>query len=205
MGKIMARETNRRKIRKAVAIIGEGISEKYYFEQLRTEENYNFKIKPELPKNSDYYYIFKKAISLLEVDFDYVFCLIDLDILQDRGKQKRYSEAKNKLLAEADKFDGNVSIIEQYPCFEIWFLLHFQVLGKTFKSCNNLLSELKKYDFFQTYDKSRRWYERHDLYSDLKSKLDDAIGNCQKTNKNRSKAQCEIDRVIKFLRATSSA
>ena len=201
----MARKTNRRKTRKAIAIIGEGASEKYYFNQVRIEENYNFKVKPELPKNSDYHYIFRKAVLLLKSDFDYVFCLIDLDVLQEKSKQGRYEKEKDKLLKEADEFRGKVKIIEQHPCFEIWFLLHYQVLGKTITSCDDMIRELKGNDLFKFYDKSTKWYKKHNVYLGLKSRLDDAISNCHKTNSNSSKAKCEIYKVIEQLREIQSS
>jgi hypothetical protein len=51
----------KRKVKKAIAIVGEGITEWMYFDYIRRNRRYAFSLKPDLPKHSHYSHIFKKG------------------------------------------------------------------------------------------------------------------------------------------------
>ncbi len=51
----------KRKLKKAIAIIGEGQTEQFYFNSFKKhDKNYAIKIKPELSQHSDVYKFFKQ-------------------------------------------------------------------------------------------------------------------------------------------------
>lgn len=82
----MAREKRIKEIRKSYAIIGEGITEFFYFDGFRNVEKdllkkFNVTLKPDKPKHPDYSDIITKAQSLLAKEFDVVFCLISMLIM----------------------------------------------------------------------------------------------------------------------------
>lgn len=67
-----------KEIRKSYAIIGEGITEFFYFDGFRNVEKdllkkFNVTLKPDKPKHPDYSDIITKAQSLLAKEFDVVF------------------------------------------------------------------------------------------------------------------------------------
>ena len=87
----MARKSNinRKKIF-TVAIVGEGITEWHYFNDLRRVEKYKFAIKPQLPDNkTDFSSLINKAKKLIYEEYDLVYCVVDLDyIISDQTNKK---------------------------------------------------------------------------------------------------------------------
>lgn len=77
-----------------------------------------------------------------------------------------------------------VIIIENNPCFEIWFLSHFKSINKNFESDSQVVRELKKYDIFNAYDKSEEFFMSNNVYALLKDKLTDAMNNSQHSDTN---------------------
>ncbi|MEG2150203.1 MAG: hypothetical protein RRY36_03165 [Bacteroidaceae bacterium] len=74
----MTREKRDKETRKSYAIVGEGITEFFYFDGFRNSEKellkrYNITLKPDKPKHPDYSDIIAKAKSLLTKEFDVVF------------------------------------------------------------------------------------------------------------------------------------
>jgi hypothetical protein len=196
----MPRRPKKLSTRKAVAIVGEGSSEWYYFQSVKKNENYNFKVKPEKPKNSNFKDIFKKAEDLIKDEYDVVFCLIDLDVIQSKDKIYRvYQNQKDKILKE---FKKQIVILEQHPCFEIWFLLHFDKKSSEFHNCKEMIKELKdknKTSIFKEYDKSKSFFNKHDIYGELLPYLQDAINNSKWLKKQSGNTKCNVYRIIENL------
>ena len=138
----------KRNLKKTVAIIGEGITELKYFESLKKHENIsNIKLKPELPKHPDINSIIKKANKSLQNGFDTVFCIIDLDrIFSNSTEEQNYYRFKKEY--------PKIEFIENNPCFEIWFLLHYEYSSREYNSCNQLISKLKKH--IPDYEKTKK-------------------------------------------------
>ncbi len=88
-----------RKLRSSIAIIGEGITEQEYFISLKNYMRYSFKVKPQLPQNSSYKQIFKKAKELIKNDgTDLVYCLIDMDNILSKNQQEQLQQASSRLV-----------------------------------------------------------------------------------------------------------
>ncbi|NEQ86756.1 MAG: RloB domain-containing protein [Moorea sp. SIO2I5] len=99
-----------------------------------------------------------------EVTYDKIYCVFDGD------KPTEYKQA-----LEQAKIYGIIPI-PSIPCFEFWFLLHYQYTAKSFDKCKDVISELKK-NWIQDYDKAR------DMYSVLEPRLDQAIANAERLDK----------------------
>src|SRR5690606_27609054 len=87
----MARPDKKRKLLRRIAVVGDGVTEKIYFEQLKEIERIkDVVIKPELPSKSSKGGSYKKAIntakSLAEEGYDHVYCLIDFDTVLSENK-----------------------------------------------------------------------------------------------------------------------
>jgi len=79
----------RSKIKKSVAIIGEGETEWFYFESMRIFHRYTFKVAPDFPSHSDIGHLLKLAERYLEEGYDYVVCLIDMDRIKNNEVERK--------------------------------------------------------------------------------------------------------------------
>ena len=94
-------------------------------------------------------------------DFDLIFFVFDRDSHTD------YDKALNQIqgFQTKNKFKGKVvKAITSIPCFEIWFILHFEAYatfcdaGGGKSPCGDLISILKSKDGFTTYEKGNKNY-----------------------------------------------
>jgi hypothetical protein len=173
----MARRHNFRPPKKTMLIICEGETEKIYFENLKAaERKTEINLKPELPGHrNDCLGIVENAIKQKD-DYDQVWCVFDLDTAyKEMNKYK-------KALEKASNQD--IETAESYPCFEVWFLLHFLYTTRMFINCKQVIEVLRKY--IKDYSKRQEYHLRKNLYVELKSKLQDAIKNSARLERYNS-------------------
>lgn len=199
--------------KKAIAVIGEGITEKYYIESLRGLSS--FQIKP----NS----LDRKASSLAKLEdsiqvsiregYDEVYCLIDMDGKSDGITKTKYLTLKqkyhNKIHGKASKgIRCKVVFIESERCTEIWFLYHFlkNSTTKKYNSYKELEQALHKH--IPGYDKSERYFKslNKGLHNLLISKgsIESAVKNSEssllsKAKDNRNYTFSEIHLFLKNI------
>jgi hypothetical protein len=146
----------------SMAIIGEGETEWFYFDSLRRSKRYPFSIEPSLPQHADIEHIMKLVSKAVSNQYDYVFCLVDMDrIMATPKEQERYN-------GYVHKYKGtNVIFIESMPCTEFWFLLHFweHCCAKVYPDYHSLLPELKKH--VKGYEKTKDFFRKNSLYEIL--------------------------------------
>lgn len=186
------RKRKRNNLRLSIAVIGEGETEWFYFDHYKKCEKPRFLLKPDKPKHaSDIKSIESKIHSLLDEYYDIIYCIIDLDrVVTNSREEKKYNNLKSKF-----KSENRVHFIENMPCFEIWFLLHFCYTGRTFYTYRELLPELLKY--IPDYEKTKKYYQRKNLYQELLHKLKTAIDNSEQLcNCKDSQSKSEIYRII---------
>ena len=182
----MARRKKHIKSRPAIAVLGEGITEREYFKSLKKHKKLPFKFKPEIPKHSDIRSIVSKANDLSRV-FDIVFCIIDLDRIYTNPSEKRlFNELKSK--------NKHLYFIEHYPCFEIWLLLHYEYSTREYVSCEHLIKFLKRY--ISDYQKSEHYLNKKDLYQFLYEGFDFAMKNAVRLEKNNLSSKCGMYKVM---------
>lgn len=131
--------------------------------------------------------IVKKAIKLCDINLrdnknqgepkhDEFFCLFD-------GDRPEYEEAINNAHGYSRY---TIKPILSIPCFEFWFLLHYLYTSSPFENCKQVIEQLNrelKQIGIEDYAKSQSVY-----YSLLKLKLDQAITNAQKLEKQLSES-----------------
>lgn len=198
----MSRISGTRKLEKVVAIIGEGITEYFYFNDFKESEvnvlRGCFIVKPDKPQHSDFRRILAKAEVLLKKGYDKVFCVIDMDyILSSKSLINEFNSLKRKYTNES-----KLCFIESNPCFELWFLLHFKYSTRQFENEIELVRELKKEKLMAGYEKTFKYFSSNNIYENLKSKLENAILNSElldddKVNYNSSYSQ--VYRIFKEL------
>jgi hypothetical protein len=178
----------------SIAIISQGPTEAWYFNQLKIEERVHIQTYPKEGKKLESLY--DKASELLKDEsYDFIFGLIDLDVI--KAKQKLQELEK---LSENSKF----YLIKSQPCFEYWFYLHRNKYSSryfsTWKNINPLKPEVIK--IIDKYEKSSKFYRSKSgqgLYTYLRPKLINAGSNSLKLFHDNTKTICEIFYVVGIL------
>ena len=96
---------------------------------------------------------------------DMAYCVLDSDFLASKNKQIALADKK----AEAN----DLSLIVLSPCFEIWYLCHYDYSTKAFGSNEEVIDELKKK--IPQYGKNKE-----DMYQLLRPMQDNAVTNAKK-------------------------
>jgi RloB-like protein len=167
---------------KGEVIIGDGLCEKIYFDMMKIFEGFKSKIIPQLPaKSGSWNKVLDAAALLLEKEYQHVYCLIDFDKVMEEKAFEKYDKMRRNLEKKAK---GKITILECNPCFEIWFLLHFQKTSKLFDNCNQVIVDLKKH--ISDYSKSEIYFIQKNIYTFLNEKQLNAIENAQFLELNRA-------------------
>jgi len=163
----------KRPFKKSIGIVGEGLTERLYFDYIRSSRRYTFSLKPDLPRHTDYIHIFRKAKQLLKDGFDLVFCVLDIDAILKDGMIDKFTN-------ECRKLPKRIIPITSNPCIEFWFLLHFLDTPKSrvYESCQSLIDgNLQKYA--PKYEKTEAYFRNSQLFSHLEQPdcLEKAMAN----------------------------
>lgn len=96
---------------------------------------------------------------------DIAYCVLDSDFLVKKNKQLAIADKK----AEANE----ISLIVSSPCFEIWYLCHYDYSTRSFKSNDEVIDELRK--------RAPRYSKNtEDMYELLRPKQENAIKNAKR-------------------------
>ncbi len=179
----MARIDKKRQFIRRVAIVGDGVTEKIYFEQLKElEHTKDVVIKPELPTKSAKGGLFKKAIntakSLVDEGYDHVYCLIDFDTVLSENKLAEFTQE----LKWVD--NKKITVYINNPCFETWVLVHYEKTGKAFANCDTVGKAITGH--LKDYCKNQEYLRKKNLYKTLRPHLEtNAIPNAAFLEDNR--------------------
>ena len=171
-----------RKVRKSIAIIGEGLTEYRYVDDMRTTERYRFSLVPGIPKHPDLDDIVRLAKARINAGYDYVLCLIDMDVIEDKhDKMEHYLALK--------KENPEIIFVESSPCTEYWFLMHYMPSpsSKEYTNYDSVAQALKRH--IPNYDKTESFFNKTHIYRELKENGDmvRAIGLSRELDELRSK------------------
>lgn len=155
----------RKALQYTIKIYGEGLTEWFYFESLRTNSRFRFTMEPEIPKNSRSSY--KQNLKLIDTELkkkpqeraDAIFLVIDTDVMaKDRKQYAEYLLKKERY----KKF--GVTFIESHPCIELWFLYHLadKFARTSYDTYEALRPEIEK--VLPRYEKTRRYYQRDTFF-----------------------------------------
>lgn len=193
----MARPDKKRKFLRRIAVVGDGVTEKIYFEQLKEIERIkDVVIKPELPSKSSKGGSYKKAIntanSLAEEGYDHVYCLIDFDTVLSENKLSDFTQELEGINTK------EITIYINNPCFETWVLLHYEKTGKAFSDCDTVGKAVTKH--LKDYCKSQEYLRKKNLYKTLRPQLETgAIPNAKFLEDNREEMGNNYPRAEVFM------
>lgn len=106
-------------------------------------------------------------------EYDKAFCVFD------RNGHANYDAALARIANSPDGQTGTLQAITSWPCFEVWFLLHFRYSTAPFNrtasesSCDRAIRELLK--FVPEYTKGRQT-----IFEELASQMPNAITNAKR-------------------------
>lgn len=177
----MARIPKLRKAKPRVALVGDGETEQIYFANVKdTDRPADLDLFPTLPrKKGTFQQVLNRAMELAP-DYTKVFALVDMDAVVSDGHLKAYGIAKHAAQC------AGVIVLENNPCFEIWFLLHFVHTGRSFTRCGEVEAELKRPGRIPEYAKTKAFLTRAALYANYKTVLQSrAIPHARLLENNR--------------------
>jgi len=150
-----------------ITLIGEGITEQYYFRHIRSLYNYRYIIKPYFFGITSLTEMDRKIAEVIEGG-GVAICVFDTDVTQ------RVEAEKKKLNRLVKKYirKENVIFCDSLPSIEYWFLIHYKNTNKYFNNSDAVVKVLRKY--LNNYEKASRYLEKEkwvvDLCSDNKLK-----------------------------------
>ncbi len=164
------------KLRESVYVIGEGLTEKYYFLHLKRLKSYSCVVRPRFfsSKNS-IYYIKKRTEELLKADVT-VICAFDTDVSERNAEEK----ARLKDFLKTYSKNNKVIICDSLPSLEFWFLLHFKSTNKHFPNYKSIRDELRKH--IPGYDKTEKFLMQDKWVKILVTNQDFAVKNGKALN-----------------------
>lgn len=157
----MARRIESRSLRKpSVTIIGEGITEQFYFTHIRKILGYHFTIKPYYFSVTSLVEIDKKIAESIQ-DGGFAIAVFDADVANRSDVEKKKLDSIRKKYATKK----NVILCDSLTSIEYWFLLHYENTNKYFKDSAATEAELKKH--IPDYEKKKKFLQNIKWVEDL--------------------------------------
>ncbi len=167
------------KTKNPIHIVGEGLTEKRYFEHLKNIKGYRYKIWPRNFGKTSIRSIIKRAEDILLGDV-MVICVFDADILDKNKKEEQeYNKFKNK-----HRNNNNLIICDSLPAIEFWFLLHFTKTTRSFANNKQLCLELSRH--LDSYEKTDKFLKNESWVLRLVEKMEIAVERAKSIDKNGS-------------------
>lgn len=137
----MARKTKERAIQSpGITIIGEGLTERYYFTHLKRLKGYRYTCKPRNFTEQSIEDI-QKQVERVLADRGVAVCVFDADVARAKPAEKAKLDAMRKKYANRE----NVVICDSMPSIEFWFLIHFLNTNKYFASSRDVVQVLRRH------------------------------------------------------------
>lgn len=198
----MARRRKERELRRSrITVIGEGLTERWYFDHLRTVMGYRYDCKPRFFTHQSYQEM-RKLIDWVLLNEGIAVCICDADItLTNPEEKKRLDEMKKAYATE----EGKVFICDSMPSIEFWFLLHYLETSKQFQTSDEVAQVLRHY--MPTFQKRSTFLEKVQWVKDLcaDDKLQLAYNRAEALGKNpEATSYSNIYQAIKLFKDQQS-
>lgn len=195
----MKRGSKKRELRRSrITVIGEGLTERYYFQHLRSIKGYKFDCKPRFFTHQSYEEM-RKLIEWVIQNGGIAICVCDADITRISKEENARLKAIEKDFANRD----DVLVCKSMPSIEFWFLIHYIETNKHFLDSKEVIQVLKKW--IPNYCKSGSFLEKEQWVAALCSdnKLKDACTRASTIAANPDSASySDIYKAIRLLEET---
>jgi hypothetical protein len=191
------RKQDTRALKRSICIIGEGITELYYFSHIRQLLGFRCTIKPRWFDNTSVAKIEKNIRELLRSDVS-VICVFDADVPSRNESERK----KLELLQSKHKDSTNLLLCKSLPSIEFWFLLHYLDTNRHFNTAKDAERELKRH--IQGYDKTTKFLEQSSWVNNLCSnnRLTLAMQRAKKHAEDAG-SYSNVYKAFEFLKAES--
>ncbi|MDR0394264.1 MAG: RloB family protein [Tannerella sp.] len=166
--------------KKSVYIIGEGLTEQYYFQHLKRIKGYACSIKPRLFDNTSILNFEKKIDELINEEAD-IICVFDADVLKRNPvENERLQNLKHKY---AD--NNRVLICDSLQCIEYWFILHYEDICPFHNNAKETVKRLKAH--IPDYNKSEQYLKKPQWVKSMN--MGDSLPNaCERAKRHDGRA-----------------
>ena len=167
-----------REPKSGIYIIGEGITEQYYFSHIKQVMGFRCIIKPRFFGNTGIAEMRKKIEDLLRSDI-FVICVFDADVSsRNESERRKLEQLQNKY-----RNHKNLLLCTSLPSIEFWFLLHYLDSNRHFKDAKKAELALRRY--LEEYEKTATFLEKEKWVKNLcaDNKLELAIRRAKKCSK----------------------
>ena len=178
-------------MKETIAIIGEGITEKFFIESIKD----SIKIKPKYfePSNSSMKEYKQKVIEAIGKEYSKIICLIDMDNKIDDGNpyhlanRDEYLNFRNwaNIRNKSKKRKAEIIILETYPCSELFFYYYFE-----YKTAGKTNEGLKRELYLKFgYEPTLKYLGKHSLHDVMEAyggSLNDAIQRDRQSVRDRN-------------------
>lgn len=135
----MARKRKERKLRRSrITVIGEGLTERWYFDHLRTVMGYRYDCKPRFFCKQSFDEMRKLIDWVLQND-GIAVCVCDADITRGNAIERQKFKDMKAHYSSNDK----VFICDSMPSIEFWFLLHYIETSRYFRDSAEVVTALR--------------------------------------------------------------
>lgn len=136
----MARGRKERELRQSrITVIGEGLTERWYFDHLRTVMGYKYDCKPRFFTHQSYEEMRKLIEWVLQIG-GIAVCVCDADISRNNLVESQRLKEMKEYYSENDR----VVICDSMPSIEFWFLLHYLETSRHFNSSAEVAAVLRR-------------------------------------------------------------
>ena len=157
----MARERKERELKRSrITVIGEGLTERWYFEHLRVVKGYRYDCKPRFFVHQSYEEMMKLIDWVLQ-NGGIAICVCDADITRDNEERAKKLQEMKTIFAKTER----VFICDSMPSIEFWFLIHYMNTSKYFKNADAAIKVLKK--FIPGYEKTGSFLEKRSWVAEM--------------------------------------
>ena len=170
-------------------MIGEGITEYYYFNSVKDEyKQLNF--KPAYPKHSTSLLELEQEIEkAIDMEYSLIFCIIDMDNKKDGIEQQEYEKFKKEWsgshIIKKTGFRYEIRFIETERCTELFFLFYFAYTSRYFQDQSEVLKALNNKCLYEKTEKFFRAQSLHQYFQAQGGDFMTALRNAAKSMKEK--------------------
>ena len=195
------------KLRQTALILGEGPTEFYYFKSL-CDVFKRLTIKPDSPKHTNLTELDAKIKEGIDLGYNHIFCVIDMDTKDNEPEHSQYQKLKKKYANPIKKpkkgIDCKVEFFETHRCTELFFLYYFRYTSRPYDNQEKLLDDLNRN---VEYRKTKDFFSKglHAYFEQNKGSLANAIANAErsmteKQGDGREYTYSELGRLMTLLK-----
>jgi hypothetical protein len=199
--------------RQTALIIGEGVTEFYYFNSLRDVYKH-LMITPDYPKHTNLKELEAMIAEGVKTGYNHIFCIIDMDTKNKDPERTQYKKLKDKYAKPINKpkkgLYCEVEFFETHRCTELFFLYYFCYTSRSHSNQDALLKDLNKR---VKYEKTESFLMKckglHSYFERQGGSLDTATKNAdrsmeEKLQSSRDYTYSELGRLMRKLEELNS-